>query len=303
MSVLISLQTWASPIACQDITEILEKRMPIEEALSITAKEKNDVIILSDDHNDKVWTHIESIKLLEGFKKSNPDLDCLFLEHPSNLQKTLEDFEASRAPWEKYVEAASSLFQEATGNTTTVDNDFKNFFAYKQHLVTFARANGIKLFAVDMNLKEQMDPSLSFFMGLLERNKVMASKISHLMEQKICKKGVLFVGDAHALWTPNDQPKQTVSQYLSNSQLKVATLVGRKISDAFRDTPFEFTEPTCQLVSDLPASAFAILSSTIEEPLYKGHLTKPTISDSVSTVGDIQLRPLDQSMIRAWFFY
>ena len=123
------------------------------------------------------------------------------------------------------------------------------------------------------------------------------------MEQKICKQGVFFVGDAHVLWSPKDPLKQTVSQYLSNSQLKVATLVGRKISDAFRDTPFEFTEPTCQLESDLPASAFAILSSTKEEPLYEGHLTKPTISDSVSTVDDIQLRLLEQSMIRAWFFY
>jgi hypothetical protein len=56
-------------------------------------------------------------------------LDCLFLEHPSSLQKSLESFQNSKISWKQYGEVASSLAKEFLGDSASVDNHFIDFFA------------------------------------------------------------------------------------------------------------------------------------------------------------------------------
>jgi hypothetical protein len=156
------------------------------------------LIILADYHYDTGENALYP-SLLDTLSKNSVKPDCLFLEHPQDLQVLIESFQRNEISWPSYSEKSVSIFFSKYDKNfqlqhPEVDFDYNkglSFFSNKAAIANKALKNGLKIFAVDSVTSVNITASDD------DRNLVMSKKIKDLFDSKQCHQALFPVGNAH----------------------------------------------------------------------------------------------------------
>ena len=157
-----------------------------------------DVVVLGDYHLDVSENELFGKVLLEVLEQS-PQLDCILLEHPQDLQPYMKQFLSGKITWNQYSHRANDIFK------SKYDTNFRShhpefnfnsaeglaFFANKKALAEQAKAHKLKIFDIDTVTSENLLASVS------ERNAVMSARMAELFTSGQCHQALFPVGNAH----------------------------------------------------------------------------------------------------------
>lgn len=162
---------------------------PVETVLQKVIQPYTRVVFLAENHLD-AETNIRFPQILVDIKKSNPALDCLFLEFPRHYQELFEDYFYDR-----------KNFDESIGRMFITDkwDVIPGLVKSRTPLFETAKQLGLRILPVDLNDSERgnipVDLTNPDYLNLIiRRNKAMASRIRGASE---CHMAIMPIGAAH----------------------------------------------------------------------------------------------------------
>ena len=190
----------AFSLTCEErTTSILSevsKTHPLESKLGAYLTGKKKVLILGEDHGDYTGKD-ELPAIYEFMKRSQPGLNCLFLEMGSDHQSDLEAHltgQITETELARRVVTASG-----GGNIERRSESYAKIFKSLLAMARVSRSAGGQVFAVDSTHEENRQITAGGLDNTNERNIIMARNIKATYDQVICDYGIQVVGYYHIL--------------------------------------------------------------------------------------------------------
>ena len=231
---------------------ILPKIETLDSAFDGTISPSTQLIVIGEWHYD-LSIHAAYPDMIRSIKKKSPQLDCLFLEHPSNFVGYIHNFEEGKLTWDEYAHQAYLFEKRAYGgqNPYVQWNGVEPFYANKKALAMAARDLSIKIYAIDVDTSKTLGSSVE------SRNQFMYNKIKALFLNGRCHMGFFPVGSAH-----QSGILSLASSGFSTVSVGLMGNTGTNIP-AIERGPLQVWDGSNEITSTIPALPFAIRSNQI----------------------------------------
>lgn len=188
----------------------------------------NIIIIPDSNHGDKTMLERE-LEVIEKIKRIDDSFNCLFLEVGTQATASIADFINGQS-YESTVEAWSKQSVKDAGLKSFL-NIIPDWYLLRAHKLN------LKMFGVDVDWKSEVgkkilpaihtlikskDPQvLKKIAPMVDgvRNEFMSQNIVRHLQSKICKKGILVVGNGHLADIAGGKYK-SLPTYLTNAKLR-----------------------------------------------------------------------------------